>query len=71
MQSALHSITGVPGGGNSGPTVTQVGAAPLGAIPAASNATRLTLWGVLLFLLLLWGAVRVAGFRFAISTGVG
>jgi hypothetical protein len=47
--------------------------APLGVASGifANTAPHLHLWGLVLFLVALWGLVRVAGFRFVVTTGVG
>lgn len=60
-----------PGQGT-GNAVASAVTAPLAAAGGAINmGANLHLWSVILFLLALWGIVRVAGFRFVISTGVG
>lgn len=52
--------------------VGDIVAAPINAVSGAiGSSPHVTLWGLVLFLVALWALVRIAGFRFVITTGVG
>lgn len=75
--SAVYTDQGFVGG--DAPAASSgdgLGAAIASPITSATSAIGLssqhiTLWGLVLFLVALWALVRVAGFRFVITTGVG
>ena len=70
MESALTQL--FPGGGQQGGGIGAAVAAPINAATGLfSVGAHATILGLLGFLILMWVLIRVAHFRFVISTGIG
>jgi hypothetical protein len=66
-------VNQTPSGGGVGGGIVDTVVAPISAAGGiiGNTAPHIHLWGLVLFLIALWALVRVAGFRFVITTGVG
>ena len=60
-----NGVVGASGSASAGPVGVGAG------LSLGSATMHLSLLGVIAFLVVLWGIVRVAGFRFVVTTGVG
>lgn len=72
MDSALTQLYGGPSNGGVGGGIGAAVAAPINAANAlGSGGLHVTILGLLGFLILMWVLIRVANFRFVITTGIG